>query len=1021
MPGQNSKRICSHNIFKFDEVLISSDFDNGNLFRAERGQSSYEYLLWTAPDNCGETYESKHNAWFHFVVSGVREGICLKLRVMNSGKHAGLYKHDMRPVYKSNLTNHKWIRIKSSVRFQPCPDGTAQLYFEHIIEPNENQIYFAFTYPYTYSMVQSDLQLIDSRHNGGESADSIYYKRELLTTSHDQLRIDLITISSKYGLSDEIEPLLPGLFPDSNVRPNIFPDKLVIFVSARVHPGEVPAQHTFKGILNFLLDPDDIRAKELRRRYVFKLIPILNPDGVYRGYFRMDTFGKNLNRFYSTPDSHLQPSIYGAKSLLDYYSEMDKLALYLDLHAHASKRGCFIYGNVMDDINDQIQNQLFCKLIALNSPHFDYEGCLFSREHMVRIDPGEMETGLTAEGSGRVASYLKYHIIHSYTLECNYNTGRVANEISSMEIDPGGHCYNVSPSPLNLFPEKYTPASYGTVGQACMVALLDIRGHNPCSRIGKSKYKTLDRLRHDIIQEQSQSQLQSQSRHPTPEAALLAIKEQRAAKLRRQQANKSSSSGSSSMSQRTATTTMTTGESENVSKVGARRKSSGGGGAAISAIDTINTTSNNNNSKVANGFINGSHWILDLDSNPNPTSTDGIKIIPSAPQYDLGQRQRTGVAGRNTTTAALRGVFMSGVSRTPPRLYTNSNGNSNSNHQLSVLNVARKSSLMIDTTTTTTTTRGRRPSETSKPSVSLSPATTHSMCDDNSNSHSRWETGEKLLMLEQNKNDNNNDNNNSNYIDEKSGGSDDNNIKNKNNNCNSSESGNGSHHININMTTASTSSSSSTKTSSEDRIPLSMSIRRTLSSTSSRLTSQGNSPRSISTSTPRESTTCAEETSTTPPLTYTSGRRSPRHIAQVKDIKIDNLSKNLKDINFPNDDKSKLKLTLVLAQGSPSRVISQTKQLQRLISTTNDEGCSSSFLIEGKGNHDQSYINSNSPIETKTITPINFCKSSDETSVSSTSTSTCSKKSTERSKGSLSHGPLLKSRSRLSTSRISTS
>jgi hypothetical protein len=44
-------------------------------------------------------------------------------------------------------------------------------------------------------------------------------------------------------------------------RPLNWPTKEILWVSARVHPGEVPAQHTFKGILNFILDPNDIIAQ----------------------------------------------------------------------------------------------------------------------------------------------------------------------------------------------------------------------------------------------------------------------------------------------------------------------------------------------------------------------------------------------------------------------------------------------------------------------------------------------------------------------------------------------------------------------------------------------------------------------------------------------------------------------------------------------------------------------------------------------------------------------------------------
>lgn len=107
----------------------------------------------------------------------------------------------------------------------------------------------------------------------------------------------------------------------------------------------------------------------------------------------MDQMGENLNRYYNDPNQLKQPSIFAAKTLIEYYAKNKKLCMYLDMHAHASKRGCFIYGNVLETVNDQVQNQLFCKLISLNSPHFEYEACLFDKEHMQRIDPSEMQNG----------------------------------------------------------------------------------------------------------------------------------------------------------------------------------------------------------------------------------------------------------------------------------------------------------------------------------------------------------------------------------------------------------------------------------------------------------------------------------------------------------------------------------------------------------------------------------------------------------------------------------------------------
>lgn len=193
-----------------------------------------------------------------------------------------------------------------------------------------------------------------------------------------------------------------------------------VFLSGRVHPGETPGMFSLLGIYQFLLS-NDPRAALMRKMFVFTCIPFINPDGVARGHYRTNSLGLNLNRFYtkSTPTSH-----EGVHYICEYWRGK-RLFFYLDAHGHASKRGCFIFGNNVATgslsercWSEQVWNVAFSHLCALNSPYFEQEGCNYQIKNM----GAKNVDGLGKDGTGRVAIYNLTHCVHAYTLECNYNS-----------------------------------------------------------------------------------------------------------------------------------------------------------------------------------------------------------------------------------------------------------------------------------------------------------------------------------------------------------------------------------------------------------------------------------------------------------------------------------------------------------------------------------------------------------------------------------------------------------------------
>lgn len=70
-----------------------------------------------------------------------------------------------------------------------------------------------------------------------------------------------------------------------------------------------------KGMLDFLLSDHEI-AVTLRKRYIFRMLPMMNPDGVRYGNYRCCLFGNDLNRKWKKALDHIHTPISCVKEYI---------------------------------------------------------------------------------------------------------------------------------------------------------------------------------------------------------------------------------------------------------------------------------------------------------------------------------------------------------------------------------------------------------------------------------------------------------------------------------------------------------------------------------------------------------------------------------------------------------------------------------------------------------------------------------------------------------------------------------
>lgn len=103
---------------------------------------------------------------------------------------------------------------------------------------------------------------------------------------------------------------------------------------ARQHPGEPQGSYVMQGIIDYLTSPE---AEFLRENCIFKILPMINVDGVILGNYRCGLEGGDLNRHWHRPNKKLHPTVYFAKKYIQGFSKDRKILMICDLHGHSRK------------------------------------------------------------------------------------------------------------------------------------------------------------------------------------------------------------------------------------------------------------------------------------------------------------------------------------------------------------------------------------------------------------------------------------------------------------------------------------------------------------------------------------------------------------------------------------------------------------------------------------------------------------------------------------------------------------
>lgn len=288
-------------------IRVSSDFDCGSigkLVESPKNVLTGPTLHWKHATSSDDQYY-----WFYFRMDNVKQQfVTVKLNrlsgIYRGGPHL-IYTQGTQPVF--SYDQKKWERITDVL----YDSAAHSLTFKNLFI--QDCVWVAYAHPYSYSRESVFVASLPKR--------SPYIKGDTLGWSAQSRPVRLLTIT---------DPAVPDN------------EKKVVLITTLQHAGETIGGFFVEGMIDYLLS-EDSAAIAARKKTIYKVVPMMNPDGIYNGMTRLNGNNEDLNQewdddYNDNAHAPTEPEVAGVKKWIRNWLGMGKrIDIALDVHSQGQE------------------------------------------------------------------------------------------------------------------------------------------------------------------------------------------------------------------------------------------------------------------------------------------------------------------------------------------------------------------------------------------------------------------------------------------------------------------------------------------------------------------------------------------------------------------------------------------------------------------------------------------------------------------------------------------------------------